>query len=207
MSSDYTYGVGGSCHRIVVCSGDHALLAAATDAPIRSAEDLQRIARQAAAEFASGMPCVTREFLFGCALSEVRETVAQAFRDGASDALTELAPLIATVDALRAALIGSSGRPLLETAELQLLHYPQGGSFRRHVDDRPGIKIGAHGRTDVRRSISFLIYLTRDDWDPAADGGALRFHTAQHGLIDVNPWPGTLAIFDSAGCSVLHTAS
>ena len=144
------------------------------------------------------MPCVTREFLFGCALSEVRETVAQAFRDGASDALTELAPLIATVDALRAALIRSSGRPLLETAELQLLHYPQGGSFRRHVDDRPGIKIGAHGRTDVRRSISFLIYLTRDDWDPAADGGALRFHTAQHGLIDVNPWPGTLAIFDSA---------
>ena len=79
-----------------------------------------------------------------------------------------------------------------------MLQYPQGGSFRRHVDDRPGIKIGAHERTDVRRSISFLMYLTPDGWDPAADGGALRFHTAQHGLIDAHARPGTLVLFDSA---------
>ena len=34
--------------------------------------------------------------------------------------------------------------------------------------------IGNLGRTDVKRSLSLLIYLTDDDWNPAADGGALR---------------------------------
>ena len=103
-STGYSYGVGGSCHRIVVCSGDHAIRTAMASS-VRTTEDLQQIASQAQAAFKSGMPCVTPGFLFGQALAEARSTTARAFAESSTDALPHLlAPIIATVDALRATL-------------------------------------------------------------------------------------------------------
>ena len=54
----------------------------------------------------------------------------------------------------------------------------------------------------MRRSLSLLLYLTPDDWDPVADGGHLRIHHPRGGGIDVPPMPGSLVIFDSA--SAVH---
>ena len=101
-----------------------------------------------------------------------------------------LQQLAAEVDELRAELAQATGRPLLESAELQLLCYPPGGHYRRHVD------VGTSTQhLPVRRSISILIFLTQHDWSPA-DGGQLRAY-APHAH-DIESSPGTLVLFDSA---------
>jgi SM-20-related protein len=104
------------------------------------------------------------------------------------------------VEALRVALARACDRALLESAEITLLQYRPGASYRRHLDDRVGITLGS-GKTTVRRSLSLLIYLTPDDWT-AADGGALRVHAhagmATPAVVDVVPEAGTLVLFDSA---------
>ena len=105
--------------------------------------------------------------------------------------------VLQAVDSLRLPLARATGRPLLEEAEVQLLRYQAGGCYRRHVDDATGINIGRMGR-QVRRSVSFLLYLTPDDWDMAADGGALRIFVNDK-VLDVAPMAGTLVVlFDSA---------
>ena len=88
-------------------------------------------------------------------------------------------------------LTQATGRPLLESAELQLLCYPPGGHYRRHVDDGTSTE-----DMPVRRSISLLVFLTQDDWS-AADGGQLRVHTSD-AVCDIESTPGTLVLFDSA---------
>ena len=108
--------------------------------------------------------------------------------------------VVRVVDELRALLASATGRPLLERAELQCLKYKSGGSYRRHLDDSVNLSIGAAGNS-VRRSISLLIYLTPDDWQPS-DGGALRCHIASDTAVDILPMAGTLVLFDSA--SVPH---
>ena len=101
-----------------------------------------------------------------------------------------LQQLAAAVDELRAELAQATGRPLLESAELQLLCYPPGGHYDRHVD------VGTSTQhLPVRRSISILIFLTSQDWAPA-DGGQLRAYTPH--AHDVESSPGTLVLFDSA---------
>ena len=82
------------------------------------------------------------------------------------------------------------------------VQYKAGGSYRRHIDDRPGLSLGAG---TVRRAFSILLYLTPDDWQDA-DGGALRVHSHPAMLdpatFDVMPTAGTLIVFESA--SVPH---
>ena len=46
-----------------------------------------------------------------------------------------LIDVLLRIDALRADLAEHTNRPLLEGPELQLLHYPAGGHYRRHVDE------------------------------------------------------------------------
>ena len=67
----------------------------------------------------------------------------------------------------------------------------------RHVDAGKA-RAGA-----LRRSVSFVLYLTDDDWDVLNDGGALRIFDAasdddEHWLSDIAPMAGTLVLFDSA---------
>jgi Rps23 Pro-64 3,4-dihydroxylase Tpa1-like proline 4-hydroxylase len=110
-----------------------------------------------------------------------------------------LSEIVRTIDELRRDLAFESKRPLTGSAELQLLSYRVGGRYARHVDD--GV---ATASRPVRRSISLLLYLTPDDWDPATDGGVLRIHAADDCsnsdavLMDLAPTAGTLVLFDSA---------
>ena len=192
----YQWGVGGSCDRLVICPGDTKpnLDGGSNSKLLVGTDNLRTIAERCATDLHAGLPSIHAGFLSPIALSESRSRVAAAFAKQNCEFFT----MIATIDALRVALTAATGRRLSETLELQALHYPQGGSFRRHVDGRPGFKIGPSERTDIRRSLSFVVYLTHDDFNPAADGGALRFHTPDRGLIDVQPRPGQLVLFDSA---------
>lgn len=108
------------------------------------------------------------------------------------------------VDRLRVELSARCAVPLLDVAELQLLLYPPGGHYRRHVDSAKG------SVRQVRRAFSLLLYLTPDEWDASADGGALRVYApdadgrggspedgASAALMDVPPTAGSLLIFDS----------
>ena len=57
--------------------------------------------------------------------------------------------LVQRISRLRVELAASTARPLVDVAELQLLLYPAGGHYRRHVDAGK-----ASQRRAVRRSIS-----------------------------------------------------
>ena len=127
-----------------------------------------------------------------------------------SDAAWEAMPpalceLIGAVDSLRSELCVATGRPLLEEAELQLLAYPAGGHYSRHIDD--GVST-AH--RPVRRSISMIVFLTDNDWVAETDGGALRVHCDERSppFYDIAPEAGSLVLFDSSSVSheVLQTA-
>ena len=96
---------------------------------------------------------------------------------------------------------------LTEYAPLPCGRYDVGGHYGRHIDE------GGRGTSrQLKRSISFLIYLTPDDWS-AADGGALRVFpptgangnaragasgSEQDGSVDIQPAAGSLVVFDSA---------
>ena len=124
------------------------------------------------------------------------------------------------LDRLRIELVSATRRPLLDVAELQLLEYPIGGHYRRHLD------VGPDERRAVRRSVSFLLYLTDDGWSVDADGGQLIvYHAgaapgadaatagradpsargASEVVREVAPVAGTLVLFDSA--SVPHAVA
>ena len=87
----------------------------------------------------------------GVAIGQIDTSV----RDCATLSLLDVAlplPLIDVllrIDALRADLAEHTNRPLLEGPELQLLHYPAGGHYRRHVDEEVETS-----QRPVRRSIS-----------------------------------------------------
>ena len=110
-----------------------------------------------------------------------------------------LCDLVRALDRLRVELGSARGRTLLDGAEMQLLHYPVGGHYRRHLDNARG----ASGNT--RREISFLVYLTPDEWDSTSDGGQLRTYrvgsgaegSADEAVADVAPTAGTLVCFES----------
>lgn len=105
-----------------------------------------------------------------------------------------LCELVRLIDQLRVELAAASGRPLLDVAELQILRYPPGGYYRRHLD------VGAP--RVVRRAVSLLLYLTPDDWG-TADGGQLRVWRPgaaddADAALEVAPSAGTLVLFESA---------
>ena len=102
------------------------------------------------------------------------------------------ASLLSQLEELRIALADSTGRRFLEGGGFHLMHYPKGGKFMRHVDEDPTLY------EPVRNSVSFLIYLTPNDWT-ADDGGALCVYDAGDGCAPrrVLPTAGTLVIYDS----------
>ena len=126
-----------------------------------------------------------------------------------------LVELVRLIDRLRIELAASSGWPLLDVAELQILLYPEGGHYRRHLD------VGKRGSRVVRRAVSLVIYLTPDEWEAAVDGGQLRVYSGTPltetdeeaaaaaaaasaaaatdvQTFDVPPNAGTLVLFSSA---------
>eukprot|EP00326_Haptolina_ericina_P015736 CAMPEP_0181174914 /NCGR_PEP_ID=MMETSP1096-20121128/3795_1 /TAXON_ID=156174 ORGANISM="Chrysochromulina ericina, Strain CCMP281" /NCGR_SAMPLE_ID=MMETSP1096 /ASSEMBLY_ACC=CAM_ASM_000453 /LENGTH=184 /DNA_ID=CAMNT_0023262857 /DNA_START=120 /DNA_END=674 /DNA_ORIENTATION=+ len=108
-----------------------------------------------------------------------------------------LLELVVATDQLRLSLASACGRPLLDIVELQLLRFPPGGRYARHFDT--GVDLAQSPA--VRRSISFLLFLTPDSWCPT-EGGQLRVYEGTAGLQrDVTPEPGTLVLFDSAAVS------
>ena len=102
--------------------------------------------------------------------------------------------LVQRISLLRVELAAATARPLVDVAELQLLIYPAGGHYRRHVDAGK-----ASQRRAVRRSISLLVYLTEAGWDAAEDGGQLRVFA--DGGIDAPPSPTEPSDRDQAGAS------
>ena len=100
--------------------------------------------------------------------------------------------LLNQLDVLRSELAQLTGRTFLEGGGLHLMRYPIGSKFMRHVDEDPALY------EPQRNSVSFLLYLTADDW-VADDGGALRiFEDGGEGEPrQVLPVGGTLVIYDS----------
>ncbi|KAL7484580.1 hypothetical protein ACHAW6_010212 [Cyclotella cf. meneghiniana] len=89
--------------------------------------------------------------------------------------------LTSTVAALRSDLAKSLGRPGLDTPdggdnhELSFTRFGPGAMLARHVDEHhEEVKGRAGWSRPTRRSISWLIYLNEEDWDPTLDGGHLR---------------------------------
>ena len=113
------------------------------------------------------------------------------FRQGLPSPLP-FAAVLEQLDELRLALAENTGRPLLDGGGLHLMRYPVGSKFMRHVDEDPSMY------EPERNSISYLIYLTPDDW-VADDGGALRIYEGGEDAEPrrVLPVGGTLVIYDS----------
>eukprot|EP00581_Thalassiosira_minuscula_P001770 CAMPEP_0183744044 /NCGR_PEP_ID=MMETSP0737-20130205/65529_1 /TAXON_ID=385413 /ORGANISM="Thalassiosira miniscula, Strain CCMP1093" /LENGTH=384 /DNA_ID=CAMNT_0025979679 /DNA_START=78 /DNA_END=1232 /DNA_ORIENTATION=- len=89
--------------------------------------------------------------------------------------------LTQTIAALRSDLATSLGRPGLDTPdggdnhEISFTHFGPGALLARHIDEHhEEIKGRAGWSRPTRRSISWLVYLNEDDWDPNNDGGELR---------------------------------
>ena len=192
--------------RVTICPGDTALKALLPSAGIpcaatSAAETFAiEVAKRVAAAVQAGIAHVETDFIPAKELADARALANDILGGASSPYSAALLPVVAAIEALRAALVDATGRKLLEQSELTLLGYRTGGSYRRHKDDAPGLTIGTSGR-QVRRSLSLLVYLTSDDWETAKDGGALRVYppTGQKGTpVDVEPRAGTLVVFDSA---------
>ena len=192
--------------RVTICPGDlplRALLSSTADVThqtFASSSSSEDVAERSAQALKAGHAHVETSFISGAILAGARDA-ANAILCDARASSTQFQPVVAALDEFRAALIKATGRALLEEAELQLLGYKTGGSYRRHCDDAPGIRIGNTGR-QVRRSLSLLLYLTDDDWDVQKDGGALRVFPPKGSSggapVDVAPLAGSLVVFDSA---------
>jgi SM-20-related protein len=72
--------------------------------------------------------------------------------------------------------------------ELHYARYPAGAAYSRHVDQPLG---------STQRKLSLVLYLN-PGWQ-SADGGILRFHTADDGYVDVEPVAGRMVCFLTAG--------
>ena len=72
------------------------------------------------------------------------------------------------------------------------MRYPIGSKFMRHVDEDVALF------EPIRNSVSFLVYLTPDDWSDD-DGGSLIIYDSTAGDEGrrVQPVAGTLVVYDS----------
>jgi hypothetical protein len=187
--------------RYAICAGDRPLSSLSPQGARNPevAHHAEATAARAAAALVGGAVHVERRWLRGAPLDAARAAASATRRDVPAEAAPDaaLVGVVESIDALRAALAAATGRPLLPTAELDVVSYRAGGRYRRHLDDGGGVAVGTGGRP-VRRSISLLVYLTDDDWDVATDGGALRVYPAGAPPLDVPPEPGCLVLFDSA---------
>jgi hypothetical protein len=100
--------------------------------------------------------------------------------------------LLGQIDELREALAERTGRSFCDGGGLHLMYYPVGSKFMRHVDEDPSLY------EPLRNSVSFLIYLTPDDWSEE-DGGALLLYEdgPECQPRQVLPSGGTLVTYDS----------
>ena len=196
----YTRGTGGNlAQRQLLVSGNEALdTLRLPPTVVPDAQMMKMIAERAADALNRGQPLVEPNFLPQATLNAARSAAAACIEGQAAASSGPLLSVISIVDALRKALAGSTNRALASTCELQLVAYAAGGSYQRHVDWKPGMLIGPEGCTSVKRSISLLLYLTPDDWNPAADGGALRVYDGASAHMDVQALPGQLVLFDSS---------
>ena len=100
--------------------------------------------------------------------------------------------LLGQIDELRVALAECTGRTLCEGGGLHLMYYPVGSKFMRHVDEDPALY------EPQRNSVSFLIYLTPDDWSAEDGGTLLLYESGEDGEPrQVMPSGGTLVMYDS----------
>ena len=153
-------------------------------------------AAAAAAALESSTFFVAPGFVDGALLDAARDAASSVF--DSQDVPRPFVEIMASIEALRIDLAAASGRELLESAELQLLSYREGGAYRRHVDQANGVVVGPGGR-GARRSVSMVLFLTPDDWHADTDGGSLRIHAHKGGgACDVAPVAGSLVLFDSA---------
>lgn len=199
----YTRGTGGNlAQRALLVSGNEALDMLRLPPPVVPDVQMRLLAERTAGALNRGQPVVQPNFLPQATLHAVRSAAAACIGGQAPASSETLLSIISIVDALRKALTESTERTLTTTCEVQVVAYAAGGSYQRHVDWKPGMPIGPEGRTSVKRSISLLMYLTPDDWNPAADGGALRVYDSASAHMDVQALPGQLVLFDSS--SIAH---
>ena len=210
-SPRYTKNTGGHLsHRVLLVTGDEPLRSRQLPAPPNERQ-IQALAARAAASVRANRVHVEPSFLSGKFLAEAREAAQAMLRSDDDTVQAPLLHVMSAVEALRVALGGATGRPLCETGELQLVYYEPGGGYQRHIDWKPGMQLGPSGRTDVRRALSLLVYLTPDDWNAATDGGCLRVFAPQPrsaalqpaaaapgAYVDVQPTAGSLVIFNSS---------
>ena len=105
------------------------------------------------------------------------------------------------LDMIRCELAAELDQELMEEMELHYVNYPEGGYYKRHLDEVLEDNSAAH-----RRCISFICYLTAPDWEEK-DGGQLRIfdttesqeasETTTITSSDIPPLAGTLVLFDS----------
>ena len=153
------------------------------------------VAAAAAVALAAGKHHVAPAFLSGKLLDGARGCLT-GILDRNSLELPML-HVVAAIESLRRDLVVATGRPLLESAELQVLLYREGGRYRRHVDQANDVTVG----DGARRSVSMVLFLTPDGWNAERDGGELRIHQRDGSdSVDIAPVAGTLVMFDSALC-------
>ncbi|EOD39428.1 hypothetical protein EMIHUDRAFT_351388 [Emiliania huxleyi CCMP1516] len=187
-------------------------LTAGPATPSRRA-DIDSLAARAAAAMRDGFAHVEQGWLSGDELVESRETMVRvladipqagddldsiqtdllepAFRAQLADAAAlPFGNLLVQLDELRGGLARHSSRSLLGGGGFHLMRYPPGAKFMRHRDEEPAMS------EPRRNSISFLLYLTPDDWS-AADGGSLVVYDASAAPRELPPTAGSLVIYDS----------
>jgi len=176
---------------------------------------LQLLAKRAASAMSEGHAHVEPGFLSGRALDAARADMIGALSQVAPATDTEFQSiqtdlmnpdfrrqlpsdgmpfggLLEQFDELRLVLADRTGRRLLEGGGLHLMRYPAGTKFMRHADETPFLE------EPTRNSISFLLYLTPDDWGEE-HGGTLRVFEGEDGTLarHIMPTGGTLVIYDS----------
>ena len=128
-------------------------------------------------------------------VSSARKSTALDLLD--DDIIVKMQPslrkLVQKIELMRTEITDATQRHLVSETELQLLRYAPGGYYARHVDDG----LGTIDRP-LRRSLSFLYYMTPPNWSDD-DGGYLRMYPHLNGeSIDIAPKAGSLVLFDSA---------
>ena len=185
-------------------------------APARCSHDdaIDALAARAASAMREGRAHVEPAFLSGDALDVARAnmesvlaTVPEAGDGDMESIQTDLlsaefqqslgaslpfASLLSQLDELRSALARHAARALLDGGGFHLMRYPPGAKFMRHVDEDPTMF------EPRRNSISFLLYLTPDDWSDD-DGGSLIIYDSTAGDEGrrVQPVAGSLVVYDS----------
>jgi len=106
-------------------NGDKRLSSLLTDSQVPLPHEMTTpVAANAAVALRAGTYHVAPGFLNGELLEDARNAVASVFDQNALP--PPMIRIVAAIEALRQALAAATGRPLLETLEIQLLNYREG---------------------------------------------------------------------------------